>query len=406
MPRNEPTPPPRLRRIAIVTCGLRLGGSTTFVLYLGEELRRRGWEPSVWLYDPEAPLRREFAAAGVPVRLLSNQETIFEDRTAAALTEIREFDPAIVIANLGSESFEFLRYVPSGVRRIALAHADDPNVYTLHERYAPVIDVSVGVSYRIVQLLREIPSIGVEKARLQEYGVRFPDQPPREPGDPDAPLRIIYLGRLEQEQKRVQLFPEIFSILAQSGIAFEWTLAGDGPERAFLERALVSESPQAKARFLGRVDSSNVPDLLTEQDALLLVSDYEGLPLSLLEAMGAGVIPVVSDLPSGIREVVAEETGFRVPTDNTAGYAEALIRLARDRELLQQMSVKARERVIGEHSVSAMADRWEAMLSEPGASGAIWPDAPEIKPPLGVGNPWYYRGISRPLRRLAKRLTR
>ena len=56
-----------------------------------------------------------------------------------------------------------------------------------------------------------------------------------------------------------------------------------------------------------------------------LLSDYEGLALSLLEAMGAGVVPVVSDLSSGIAQAVPADCGLRVPFGNLDAAAAALL---------------------------------------------------------------------------------
>ena len=102
-----------------------------------------------------------------------------------------------------------------------------------------------------------------------------------------APLRILYLGRLAQEQKRVRLFPDIFSHLCANGIlVLHWTIAGDGHDRAFLEARMNSISPRQTVAFAVTVLYADVPAILREQDVFLLDSEFEGLPLSLLEAMG------------------------------------------------------------------------------------------------------------------------
>jgi hypothetical protein len=139
---------------------------------------------------------------------------------------------------------------------------------------------------------------------------------------------------------------------------------------------------------------------LSEHDVFLLVSDYEGLPLTLLEAMGCGLVPVVSDLPSGIRELVDQDTGKRVAPDNLAGYAEAILWLHQHRQEKQQLSANARERVRRDFSVAAMTDRWLAALPPPPASEIRWPDRWQPKPILAAPNPWRFSPPARVLRRL------
>jgi hypothetical protein len=186
--------------------------------------------------------------------------------------------------------------------------------------------------------------------------------------DTAVPLRILYLGRLDREQKRVHLFPAILEQLQSSGIPFHWTLAGDGPESAALQARMQGGGPEQIVSFIGTVPYADVPRILSEHDVFLLASDYEGLPLSLLEAMGAGLAPVVSDLPSGIRELVDETTGKRVAPGNLRGYAEAIVWLHEHRGELRRFSENAQRRVRGEFSIAAMAGRWGSPGPTIGAS--------------------------------------
>ncbi len=405
-------PNPRIdrpSRLAFVSHSLPVGGSSTFVVNLAGELVERGWEVLVWQFDADRPFAADFESGGVKTRLIDQSRLILEDRLQETYQELREFAPDAVIANLGPDSFEILRYLPGGVRRIGMAHTDDPLVYSLHARYAAFMDIAVGVSRQVEEKLTSQAGIPPERVRRLEYGVRFPERPATDSAtatDDTAPMKIVYLGRLDQEQKRVRLFPRIFQDLIDSGVHFEWTLVGDGPERAFLERELVSSSPRAVTRFTGELGYHDVPGLLAQQDVFLLASDYEGLPLSLLEAMGAGLTPVVSDLPSGVRDVVDDASGFRIPIDDHAGYARALIALARDPGLRRSMAANARQRVRAEYSVPAMADRWEAVLGDAVDPPAAWPASAGILPPIGASRGWRYRNPCRVLRRILKPLFR
>jgi glycosyltransferase involved in cell wall biosynthesis len=147
-----------------------------------------------------------------------------------------------------------------------------------------------------------------------------------------------------------------------------------------------------------------VPQLLSQHDVFLLASDYEGLPLSMVEAMGAGLVPVVSELPSGIRELVDETTGRRVAPDNVTGYAEAIIWLHEHRDAMGRMSANARTRVVREFSTSAMADRWLGAFPQATPPGIVWPSSWSIKPPLQMENLLRFSRPGRVLRRLALRL--
>jgi hypothetical protein len=115
---------------------------------------------------------------------------------------------------------------------------------------------------------------------------------------------------------------------------------------------------------------------------------------------------VVSDLESGIRDVVDATNGMLVPVNDVGGYARAIIHLHEHREELAAKSIAARARVQKEFSVAAMTDRWlTAFPKEPPAIGA-WPANWKIKPLLVARYPIYFSPPMRVLRRLAARFRR
>jgi len=143
-------------------------------------------------------------------------------------------------------------------------------------------------------------------------------------------------------------------------------VAGDGPLRAELE----SQARRLPVEFLGAVSH---PDLLAglregRWDAVVLPSvptpegDREGVPVSLVEAMAAGV-PVVSTTSGAIPELVTEGAGLLVPPGDAAALAAALERL-REPGLRRELSARGRGRVEAEFDVdrvaAALADRFAA----------------------------------------------
>jgi glycosyltransferase involved in cell wall biosynthesis len=187
-------------------------------------------------------------------------------------------------------------------------------------------------------------------------------------------------------------------------LPFRWTIAGDGPGRAELEAEMKSSETGPRVDFIGTVKYRDVGPLLDAHDMFILISDYEGLPLSLLEAMGRGLVPVVSDLESGIREIVNESNGMLVPVDDIEGYARAIIHLDTHRDELLTKSVAARERVRTEFSVEAMTDRWLRVFMTAPNEAAQWPWTWRINAPFGASNEIIFTKPFRILRRLRRRL--
>lgn len=390
-------------RAAFLTGGLALGGSTTFLINFAGELVRRGIPAEVLSFDGENPMASDFQRQNVPVLCLDQRRKIFEDRLQMVLENLTQFRPTVVVSILDAVSFEVLRYLPSGIFRVGMGQSDDPIVYDLMRHYAQWMDLAVMVSMTMKQKAEAMPEFARSTLAYLPYGVPMPTEVKMVQACSHRPLRILYLGRLDREQKRAHLFPQIWEQLKASGIPCHWTIAGGGTEKQSLERAM-QNAPGQTVSFPGQIAYAHVPELLREHDIFLLASDYEGLPLSLLEAMGAGLVPVVSQLPSGIPEVVDAGNGVLVPVDDVAGYARAVIHLHGHRDELAAKSAAARARVQTKFSVAAMTDRWLAAFPKAFPAIGDWPRNWNIKAPLPARHPIYFSPPVRMLRRLAAKI--
>jgi glycosyltransferase involved in cell wall biosynthesis len=103
------------------------------------------------------------------------------------------------------------------------------------------------------------------------------------------PVILGYSGRLLKEHKRVDRLPKLCEHLRRLQVDYRLELLGDGPEQAWLEQRLRGNE---RVRFLGRKQGAEYLGQLATWDFVVLVSDTEGQPLSLLEAMSAGALPL------------------------------------------------------------------------------------------------------------------
>jgi glycosyltransferase involved in cell wall biosynthesis len=134
-----------------------------------------------------------------------------------------------------------------------------------------------------------------------------------------------------------------------------FALAGDGPERAELENLAARLGIRDRVRFLG--DRSDIPDLLAACDVFVLPSLYEGLPISVLEAMAAER-PVVATAIGGTDEVVTDGvSGLLVPPADPDAIASALRRLLGDDGLRARLASAGRARATTEFSADRMVRR-------------------------------------------------
>ena len=160
-------------------------------------------------------------------------------------------------------------------------------------------------------------------------------------GDPPV---VLSVGRLKE--------PKDFSTLAQAlarldGVPHRALVAGDGPDRPALEEEIARLG--VALELPGERD--DVPELLAAVDVFVLSSRSEGMPISILEAMAAG-LPVVASAVGGVPELVVDgETGVLVPPGDPDALAEALRRLLQDPELRRRLGAGGRERARDEFSL-------------------------------------------------------
>ena len=129
-------------------------------------------------------------------------------------------------------------------------------------------------------------------------------------------------------------------------------LAGDGPERWRLEAQTQQLGLDGRVRFLGHRDDAG--SLLAAADLVVLPSLFEGLPLSIVEAMAAGK-PVVTTSVGGIPEAIIDgESGLLVPAADPDALANAIGQVLRDPALAQRLATRARERAAAEFSLEGM----------------------------------------------------
>jgi glycosyltransferase involved in cell wall biosynthesis len=244
--------------------------------------------------------------------------------------------PGVIVANDWIE-LALTSIYDSGRAVIAINHGDFDFYYDLAVRHRDTIDAFVTYTERMYQRLRQLLPDRHDSIFLLPYGVDIPDSTRRPaPGR----LRLLYVGRLSKD-KGVFDLPLIDRRLRELGVEAVWTVQGAGPDASRL-KADWSDRPDI--RWTGQQSKSDVLRLYEQHDVLVMPSRGEGLPVALLEAGAAALVPVVSDLASGIPEVVESGvSGFRAPVGDIRAFAEAIAALDGDRDRLESMSAAVRE---------------------------------------------------------------
>ena len=160
-------------------------------------------------------------------------------------------------------------------------------------------------------------------------------------GFPEGSVILTYVGRLGPE-KNLPFLLRAFNGAAQAYENIYLLLVGDGPERENLEDIVRHMSIANRVHFSGFVDYKKIPSYLATSHIFVTASVSEVHPLSVIEAMGAGV-PVLGIESPGIADTVINgKDGFIVPEEDLAAYTAKMVRLATDTHMRMQMGLSAR----------------------------------------------------------------
>jgi lipopolysaccharide/colanic/teichoic acid biosynthesis glycosyltransferase/glycosyltransferase involved in cell wall biosynthesis len=225
-------------------------------------------------------------------------------------------------------------------------------------------------------------ALPIEHHRVQVIANGIPLLPPEAevkdtPATPvgDEPLpRLIMVARMKSP-KRQDLLLQALSIVRNTlNKELPTTFAGDGPLMDDLKRQ-AAEFNLNNITWAG--DVADVPALLNQHDVFVLLSDHEGMPITVLEAMRAGMCILASDLP-GIREQIAQnQEGLLVPND-AGDIAEQLLRLIQEPYLKKRLGRAAKNTFESLFTADDMAKQvmsvYQKCLREDGATSR--PQAP------------------------------
>jgi glycosyltransferase involved in cell wall biosynthesis len=193
------------------------------------------------------------------------------------------------------------------------------------------VDHVVAISRQAESLLRSVA--GVRVTRIMN-AARFRIQDSSGPAEARFGVQVLSVGGLHPQKNYQRLIRIVAGLLKQrpqlSG-RVRFLIAGDGPERPLLERQIAQLGLGPVISLLGT--RSDVHDLMGRSDLLLMTSDYEGLPITLLEALHAG-LPIVATDVGGVSEVVDHgENGLLAPAADERALADHIFRLIDEPEL-------------------------------------------------------------------------
>ncbi|MEH1960046.1 MAG: glycosyltransferase family 4 protein [Nostoc sp.] len=240
-------------------------------------------------------------------------------------------------------------------------HSDDPVYWAFAETVVPEANNGwmVGVSDYICK--KAVQKGLANQPKSIPYGVSIFENAA---SFSDSPFRVVFCGRVVEEQKRISLVLAAMSQACCLDPRIECWIIGNGDEMT-ISRDWVNEHGLGdRIIFLGRLESSAVQSKLALCQTILLMSDYEGLPVALLEAMAMGVVPIVRSIPSGIPELVKNNESGLLVDDTPEQAANAIVRLLNHPQLWLKCSTTSQSLIAENYSEEISYQRWLNVISE------------------------------------------
>lgn len=348
----------RIRILEIIN-EATIGGGQSHVLQLASGLDRKQFDVSVACTD-NGPLTEQLRAIDVPVHPFAIAQFASPSTLHALVQLLRERQIDIVhthggIAGLWGRLAAMVAKTPV---RIHTLHG----IHYLHYRsrikrlvFIRLDRILAGRTQKIICVSEADRQAGIaagcfpaDRAVLIRNGIPTPSlsadfnllRKKEELGLPASAVVIGTVGRLHA-QKGQRRFLEAIHIVRQEMPNLIALLVGDGPMRSELQARSRELDLQDHVRFLGA--RRDVPELIALMDVFVLSSEWEGMPLSLLEAM-ALERPVAAFAIPGVTEAIRDnESGVLATPQDAGSLAQAILHLLQNREQAGRLAKKGRQ---------------------------------------------------------------
>ncbi|HEX2099084.1 MAG TPA: glycosyltransferase, partial [Candidatus Synoicihabitans sp.] len=337
-----------LRVLFVVHGPGQINGPNIWLTRLLPALRSNGFSPRVLMFASQSsacPIAERLEAEGIPCDRLPWAHT--EDMVRTIIAHAQTHGCDVFVPNLNVQSYFASRLLKAaGIPTIGVLHSDDDFHHDLTDEFirgqaARYLSAAVAVSNFQYETLKAIDH-GSTKIVHAPYGAPVPPATTRYSAQP---FRFVYVGRLVEEQKRISETVRAMISLLRRRPNVEFIICGDGGARLTVETLISSSGVGSRIKLLGKLGSEAIQQVLLQSQAIVLLSDYEGIPIALMEAMGCGVVPICTHLRSGIGDLIRSEVNGLLVDDRASAFLGAAERLVDDEALWTKCSTAARRTI-------------------------------------------------------------
>lgn len=176
------------------------------------------------------------------------------------------------------------------------------------------------------------------------------------------PLNLVSVARFSHQKNNMELIRAVERINKLYSDSLQLNMVGDGPLLSEAQTYVTSHKLENDVHFLG--SRTDVDDILNQNDIFCLISNYEGLPISIIEAMRARMPIIASDV-GGVNELVQDEVnGFLIPRGNISELVDKLKYILEHKKLIKSMGEASRKIYEEEYTADRMNQKILSVYNE------------------------------------------
>lgn len=309
---------------------------------------------------------------GVIVSNSDNEQT--QARAVADYLISNDFDGVIVDIFSNNVSTNLLRYLPDHIFRIVFMHTISTATIGALVKFAPYSHAFVGISPAVMRCYQNHNIIG-NHVKLIPNSIACDSLPTPHKLDNDC-LKVIFLGRLEEQTKRIFDLPKIMKLVNKS-ITLDIYGDGDSDKDKLLDK--IKGYPNIK--YCGFVQQENLFNVISQYDAMIITSRTESFCRSLIEGMAGGCVPICTCLHGVTDEIVEHgKTGYLFKVGDCKTAAKYLNYLANNPKNLVRMQKESQAQIQKKYTRGMYAKSLATLLEE------VKESPRKIAAPLDIAN--------------------
>ena len=315
----------------------------------------------------QCPTISYFKENNLPIHLInSNTRNYVEDQVKILLNIVRREHISTVVANLVIPALYATQYLKQfNIPVIGVMHSNDTfyhGVITkfIHGNKKNQLSTAVSVS----EYINTICTSQNTQTQLLNIPCGTPEAKKSAFPESQEILKVIYAGRLVVQQKQILKLTKAFCDASKVNSNLEFSIYGNGDKEQSISALINHERASKNVKLFKALPPKEIINKIQEHHVFTLMSDYEGMPIALMEAMACGVVPICLNEESGINEIIEHGVNGFIVKNRGKDYQDKLQLLVNDRSLWETMSKNSIATIEQKYSSKITHQKWFELLNQ------------------------------------------